>query len=600
VSLTHRRLLASGRVASVAIAAAVLLGVVAAGLAVAQAWFLARTITGAFLDGEGVADLALPLAALALVLAARALLSWAAEVVAQRISGAVKAGLRVRLLSRAVALGPRWAAGQASGELVLLATRGLDALDGYYGRYLPQLALGVVVPVAVVGCLLVVDVVAAITVALTVPLIPVFMVLIGRMSEAHRRRRWTALSRLAHRFADVVAGLPTLRAYGRAEAQVAILRQITDAYRTTTLATLRIAFLSALTLELLATISVALVAVGVGLRLATGGMTLEVGLFVLVLAPEAYLPLRRLGAEFHASEEGLTAAREAFAVIDAPVAPEGAGLAPPERIGGLAIEAVSVEQPGRDVVAPAGASLVVRPGEVVAVTGASGVGKSTLLAVVLGLLAPSTGRVRVLGSDGGGVGASGVDASGVDEAGAGASGVGESGIDVRDLDPDAWRSRVAWVPQAPWLFAGSVADNVRLGAPDASAAAVADALAAVGLADVAPSLVLGERGSGLSSGQRRRVGIARALVRRAPVLLLDEPTAGLDADAEAAVMRAVRAAADGGAAVLLVAHRPGAVAGADRTVEIGWAAVEPAEGAPAPIATVAGEAPGPPAGEAVE
>jgi thiol reductant ABC exporter CydD subunit len=590
VSPAHRRLLASGRVASVAIIAAVSLGVAAACLAVAQAWLLARTITGAFLDGEGVADLAVPLAALAMVLAARALLSWAAEVVAQRISGAVKAGLRVRLLSRAVALGPRWAAGQASGELVLLATRGLDALDAYYGRYLPQLALGMVVPVAVVGCLLVVDVVAAITVAITVPLIPVFMVLIGRMSEAHRHRRWTALSRLAHRFGDVVAGLPTLRAYGRAEAQVAILRRITDAYRTTTLATLRIAFLSALTLELLATISVALVAVGVGLRLATGGMTLEAGLFVLVLAPEAYLPLRRLGAEFHASEEGLTAARAAFAVIDAPLAPAGAGLAPPERIGGLAIEAVSVAQPGRDVIAPASASLVVRPREVVAVTGPSGAGKSTLLAVVLGLLTPTTGRVRVLGPDGGGVGA---DASGADE----------SGVDLRDLDPDAWRSRVAWVPQAPWLFAATVADNIRLGAPEASDAAVAEALAAVGLADVAPTLVLGERGSGLSSGQRRRVGIARALVRRAPVLLLDEPTAGLDADAEAAVRRAVRAAADGGAAVLLVAHRPGAVVGADRTVEIRWAAVELAD-APGAVAAVAGEgrgdAPGQPAGEALE
>jgi thiol reductant ABC exporter CydD subunit len=570
VSPAHRRLLASGRVASVALAAAVLLGVAVACLAVAQAWLLARTITGAFLDGEGAADLALPLAALALVLAVRALLSWAAEVVAQRISGAVKAGLRVRLLSRAVALGPRWAAGQASGELVLLATRGLDALDGYYGRYLPQLALGVVVPVVVVGCLLVVDVVAAITVALTVPLIPMFMVLIGRMSEAHRRRRWTALSRLAHRFGDVVAGLPTLRAYGRAEAQVAILRRITDAYRTTTLATLRIAFLSALTLELLATISVALVAVGVGLRLATGGMTLESGLFVLVLAPEAYLPLRRLGAEFHASEEGLTAAREAFAVIDAPLPPVGAGLAPPERIGGLVVEGVGVAQPGRDVVAPAGASLVVRLGEVVAVTGPSGAGKSTLLAVILGLLAPTTGRVRVLGPDGGGVG----------ESAAGEISVDESGIDVRDLDPDAWRSRVAWVPQAPWLFAGSVADNVLMGAPDASEAAVAEAMRAVGLADVAPTLALGERGSGLSSGQRRRVGLARALVRRAPVLLLDEPTAGLDADAEAAVMRAVRAAADEGAAVLLVAHRPGAVAGADRTVEVGWAAVEPAKTEP--------------------
>ncbi len=314
----HRRLLASGRTATAGLASAVALGVISALLAIAQAWLLARAIAGAFLDGEGPAALAPVLAVLAVVVAARAVLAWLAEIVAQWISGAVKAGLRVALLARAVALGPRWAAGQASSEVTLLATRGLDALDAYYGRYLPQLALAAIVPAAVVACLFAADVVAALTVALTVPLIPVFMILIGQLSEGHRRRRWLALSRLAHRFEDVVAGLPTLRAFGRADAQVQILRRITDAYRATTMATLRIAFLSALSLELLATLSVALVAVGIGLRLAAGDMTLETGLFVLVLAPEAYLPLRRLGAEFHASEEGLTAAADAFAIIDVP------------------------------------------------------------------------------------------------------------------------------------------------------------------------------------------------------------------------------------------------------------------------------------------
>ncbi len=282
MSSIHRRLLASGRVARVAIGAAVALGVTSALLAVAQAWLLARAISGASFGGEGPYDLVLPLVALAAVLAARAVLAWAAEVVAQRISGAVKAGLRVRLLERAVALGPRWAAEQSSGELTLLATRGLDALDAYYGRYLPQLALAAIVPPVVVLCLLTADLVAALTVALTVPLIPVFMVLIGRMSETHRRRRWVALGRLAHRFTDVVAGLPTLRAYGRAGAQVEILRRITDAYRTTTMSTLRVAFLSALVLELLSTISVALVAVGVGLRLAAGDMAFQTGLSVSV------------------------------------------------------------------------------------------------------------------------------------------------------------------------------------------------------------------------------------------------------------------------------------------------------------------------------
>ncbi len=543
----NRRLLASGRIATGSLIAAVTLGVAAALLAVGQAWLLARAIAGAFQGGLGIPELAGVLALLAAVLIARAALGWVSDITAQRISGAVKADLRVRLLERAVALGPRWAAEQQSGEVALLATRGLDALDGYFGRYLPQLALAAIVPFAVVVCLLAVDLVAGLTVALTVPLIPVFMVLVGQMSAAHRARRWAALGRLAHRFTDVVTGLPTLRSYGRADAQVAILRGITDAYRSTTMATLRVAFLSALVLELLATISVALVAVGVGLRLAVGGLTLEVGLFALILAPEAYLPLRRLGAEFHASEEGVTAAARAFAIIDAPPGRAG-GARPPEAVTGVLVEGVSVEQPGRELEAPHRVSLAVAPGEVVAVTGPSGAGKSTLLAVITGLLEPTAGRVAVLGKDG-------------------------SVTDVRDLDAAAWRRRVAWLPQVPYLFAGSVADNVRLSAPDASDRAVADALALVGLADLAPGHVLGERGSGLSSGQRRRVGIARALVRRAPVLLLDEPTAGLDEAAEAAVLAAIRGVARGGAAVLLVAHRPGAVAGADRTVEVRSAAM---------------------------
>jgi len=558
----HRRLLAAARVSTGLLVAAVALGVTTALLAVAQAWLLALAIAGAFMGGLGVPALAGPLVALAVVLAARSVLGWVADVVAQRTSATVKADLRLRLLERAVTLGPRWTADQAGGEVALLATRGLDGLDGYFGRYLPQAALAAIVPVVVIVCLCAVDLVAALTVAVTVPLIPVFMVLIGKMSAAHRARRWAMLGRLAHRFTDVVAGLPTLRAYGGAGTQVAVLRRITDTYRVTTMATLRVAFLSALALELLATISVALVAVGVGLRLAAGDMALEAGLFALVLAPEAYLPLRRLGAEFHASEEGVTAAARAFAIIDAPVTPVAGSEPPPHPIAALVVDGVSVAQPGRDVLAPAGASLEVRIGEIVAVTGTSGAGKSTLLAVILGLVEPTTGAVVVRGADG-------------------------RETDVRNLDPAAWRGHVAWVPQVPFLFAGSVADNVRLGAPSASDAEVADALRRAGVDDVAPDLVLGERGRGLSSGQRRRVGIARALVRRSPVLLLDEPTAGLDARAEAAVMDAVRDAARGGAAVLLVAHRPGAVEYADRTVEVRWAETEPD---PAPATGPTGDA----------
>lgn len=543
----HRRLLATGGIATAALVAAVAIGVAGAVLAIVQAWLLAHAIASAFLGQADISTLTPALAALCLVLLGRAGLSWASELVAVRISGRVKADLRRRLLAAAVAQGPRLAAERSSAQTALLVTRGLDGLDGYYARYVPQLILAAIVPITVIACLAFVDVVAAITVALTVPLIPVFMALIGRMSATYRDRRWAALGRLAHRFADVVAGLPTLRAFGRADAQVATLRRVTDAYRSSTLATLRIAFLSALVLELLATISVALVAVGVGLRLQAGDLGLEVGLFALVLAPEAYLPLRRLGSEFHAAEEGVAAARDAFALIDAVPSGSATGARPPVVIARVRVEGVSVDQPGRETVAPAGAWLEVGPGELVAVTGRSGAGKSTLLATILGFAAPGSGRVVVEGDDG-------------------------TELDVRTLDRGGWLERIAWVPQVPYLAPGTVAENIRLGAPAATDAEVEAALLAVGLVDVPLDRVIGERGSGLSGGQRRRLGVARALARRSPVLLLDEPTAGLDADAEAQVLAAVRAEAVRGAAVLLVAHRPGAVAEADRTVEVHWAA----------------------------
>ncbi len=554
---THRRLLATAHTATTALGAAVALGVATALLAVVQASLLAHAIASTFLGGAVTASLAGTLAVLAVVLAARALVAWAAEVVAQRVSSTVKADLRLRVLTAAASRGPALAAERSTAGVALLTTRGLDALDAYFGRYLPQVALAAIVPVTVVCCLVLVDGVAALTVALTVPLIPVFMVLIGRMSVARRNRRWAMLGRLATRFSDTVAGLPTLRAYGRADAQVAILGRVTDAYRSATLETLRVAFLSAMTLELLATISVALIAVGIGLRLATGNLALETGLFALILAPEAYLPLRRLGAEFHASEEGLAAARDAFAVLDARVAttPNG-GVSIPALLAGIAVEGLSVEQSGRLIVAPADVSLVVRPGEVVALTGPSGAGKSTLLAAILGFTTPTAGRVWALSADGG-------------------------RVDITTLDQGAWRACVGWVPQTPYLFPGTIAENVRLGAPAAGAADVADCLERVGLIepDANPDRVLGEAGRGLSSGQRRRVGVARGLLRRAPILLLDEPTAGLDEAAEAQVLAAIRTEANRGAAVLLVTHRPSAIAGADRTVAVRWSATTtPPEG----------------------
>ncbi|MGC8634917.1 MAG: thiol reductant ABC exporter subunit CydD [Candidatus Limnocylindrales bacterium] len=539
------RLLRYARATARLLAAAVLLGLLTAALAIAQAALLAHAIDATFLHGAGLGALRPWLAALLVVFASRAALAWGQEFLAHRVSATVKSRLRRQILERAVSLGPRWASEAHSGEVVALVTRGLDALDAYFARYLPQLALSAIIPPVVVVSLFLVDPLAGLTVALTVPLIPVFMALIGRATETRKRRRWNALSRLAHHFLDVVAGLPTLKVYGRAHAQLAGLRRVTDDYRRETLATLRVAFLSAFVLELAATLSVALVAVEVGLRLVAGEMDLTRGLFVLILAPEAYLPLRQLGANYHASEEGLAAAEAAFALVEARPEGHGPGLAPPDLRGGeLRVEGLTVEHPDRAVAAPDGVSFTVRPGEVVALAGPSGAGKTTLLQTILGLRVPDRGRVVVAGADG-------------------------KQASVDELDGEAWRQLVAWVPQQPFLFAGSVADNARLAAPGASDGAVDEALRAAGLGDLDPDRQLGERGLGLSSGQRRRLGVARALLRDAVLLLLDEPTAGLDAEAELAVLETVRdAARRRGMAVLLVAHRPAALAVADRVVAV--------------------------------
>ena len=535
----------------------------------AQAWLLATAISSAFIDGAGISSLQATLIALAAVLAARASVGWAQESVARRCSAAVKSNLRTRLIRHAAVPRPGREDVTPSGEVVALATRGLDALDAYFARYLPQLVLSGIVPVVVVVCLAFADGVAAITVALTIPLIPLFMALIGSATERRRKRRWDALARLSGHFLDVVAGLPTLRVFGRAGVQLSRLERVTDDYRRESMATLRVAFLSAFALELAATLSVALVAVGVALRLVDGSMALRTGLFVLVLAPEAYLPLRQLGASFHASEEGLAAAAEVFRIIETNPADDaeaaeaeaatGAGKRPARPVtappcGAIRVKEVTVSQAGRALQAPYEATFDIRPGEVVALAGPSGAGKSTLIDVVLGLRSADSGSVAITPADTAG-----------------------PAIDVAALDLASWHRRVAWVPQHPFCFSGTVADNARLASPEASDADVRDALEAVGLDDVDADARLGEGGTGLSSGQRRRLGVARALLKEADVLILDEPTAGLDSESEAKVLAAVRTAArTKGQIVLLVAHRPAALSIADRVVTVQSLSEEPA------------------------
>ncbi|QHC26505.1 thiol reductant ABC exporter subunit CydD [Streptomyces sp. GS7] len=558
------RLLRYARATRGFLIAVVVLGLAGAGLVVGQAMLIAEIVVGAFRHDLELGALTTPLALLAAVSVGRGVVSWLTELAAHRASAAVKSELRMRLVERAALLGPgatvRQAAGGAgggaesaaqdgtlemrTGELTTLATRGIDALDDYFSRYLPQLGLAVVVPVAVLARIATGDWISALTIVVTLPLIPLFMILIGWATQSRMDRQWRLLARLSGHFLDVVEGLPTLKVFGRAKAQAASIRAITGEYRRATLRTLRIAFLSSFALELLATISVALVAVGIGMRLVNGELDLYTGLMVLVLAPEAYLPLRQVGAQYHAAAEGLSAAEEVFAVLE--TRPRTPGTAPAPEGTALTVEGLVVRHPGRADDSLPATSFEVRPGETVALVGPSGAGKSTLLSVLLGFTAPSEGRVLA------------------------------DGQDIAALAPESWRGRIAWVPQHPHLFAGTIAANVRLARPDAEDAAVRTALEDAGALEFVDALPeglatrLGESGAGLSAGQRQRLALARAFLADRPILLLDEPTANLDGETEEAVVAAVRRLA-AGRTVLMVVHRPALLAVADRTVRMAGA-----------------------------
>ena len=521
---------------------AVVVGGTTALLVVAQAWLIATVVNNAFFHHGSLSTLRDPLLLLLAVIVGRAVLAWATERAAHRASASAKSELRHSAAKHIAALGPPGLEQQDGGRLTVLVTTGIDALDGYFSRYLPQLFLAVIVPVTIIAVVSGADWISAVLIAVTVPLIPVFMGLVGLTTRDRTAARMRSVQRLAGHFLDVVAGLPTLKVFGRAKAQARAIAEVTDRYRTTTLATLKLTFLSSLILELLATVSVALVAVAVGLRLLDGDMNFHAALFVLVLAPEAYLPLRALGANFHASADGMKAAEQVFELLETPVDQRAGGNVRP-RDSSIHITGLDVTYLGRRIPALHDADLTVEPGETVALTGPSGCGKTTLVGVVLGLNRPSAGVVHL------------------------------GGVDLCDLDLDAWRAGIGWVPQRPHLFARSVADNVRVVRPDATDAEVAAALEAAGLAAVVGRLPhgvdtpLGDGGAGLSLGERQRLALARAFVRDARLLVLDEPTASLDAETESDVLDAVRRLTQGRTA-LLVAHRPALAALADRVVQL--------------------------------
>ena len=550
------------------------LGLAVTGLVLAQAGLLAHALATAA-RGTGAAALGPTLIVLLVVVAARALAAGGGETVALRAAAKVKAQLRARLTAHTLRLGPAWLGGQRPGEIATLATKGLDALDPYFARYLPQLVLAVAVPVAVLVRVAAADWISAAVIAVTLPLIPVFAVLIGLHTKARTQRQWRLLATLGGHFLDVVEGLPTLKLFGRAKAQAQVIEEVSEAHRKATMGTLRVAFLSALVLELAAALATALVAVEVGLRLLAGHLGYETALLVLLLTPEAYLPLRAVGAQFHASMEGATAAARACDILEVPlpVAPAQAPtvsspLRPAARAQAdlrtctIKLNEACVAYPGRSALALAGVSLEIAPCERITVTGASGAGKSTLLALLLRFAEPAGGTI---------------------EAG---------GVPLAELDLDAWRAQIAWVPQRPHLFAGTVASNIALGQPGASQRAIGHAAALAGAAEFIEALPhgyatpLGDRAARLSAGQRQRIALARAFLRNAPLLLLDEPAAHLDALTAAGIFAAIEAL-PGHRTVVVVSHGRGWPGPAGPTITLDHGRLV------RPAAVEAGAAPGP-------
>jgi thiol reductant ABC exporter CydD subunit len=535
-SPVDRRLIGESRAARTHLILAAAVGVLSAGLIVAQAALLALIIERAAMHRASLGSLRPELIALAAVLGARALSSGAFELSGRLGALRVMSELRGRLVERLLLRSPEGRPGAGrTGELAGTAVQGVDALEDYFAGYLPQLVLAATVPLAVIGWVLALDPIAAAILALTVPILILFMVLIGKGAQAQARSRWRALALLGAHFLDVVQGLQTLRAYGRERAQERTLAEVGERYRAETMATLRIAFLSALVLELCAMIGTALVAATIGVQLVDGALGLQAGLTVLLLAPELYGPLRAVGQQFHAGADASTASELIFDAIEGPqpiVRSPGPTISGPSLEPALApirFEGVSYEYEGRESRALEGVDLTLEPGRLVALVGPSGAGKSTMAKLLMRLVDPTAGRITC------------------------------AGVDLRELELERWRSSIAWVPQRPTLFAGSIGENIALYSPGARrgeiewAAAAANALEFIRALPQGLDTIVGDGARRLSAGQAQRLALARAFLADRPLLVMDEPTAHLDGESAVAVTEAIGRLARG-RTTLLIAH----------------------------------------------
>lgn len=550
------RLLRYARSARGPIAVTALLGTLTALLVLAQALFISAALSPVVSGTASLTDVWPYIAGIAAVFACRALIVSAREAVSTRAAAAAVRELRGRVVDASVTLGPRWRATKGAETTTLLST-GLEDLRPYFVSFLPQLVLVCTVTPAALGVILLLDFWSALTALLVIPLIPIFMILIGRFTQAASEDKLASMKRLTAQLLDLMSGLPTLRGLGREKAPRTHLHALGAANTKATMATLRVAFLSGGVLEFLTTLSVALVAVEVGMRLVFGDISLFHGLAVIMLAPEVFEPLRQVGAQFHASANGVTASKAAFDIIEEAeaVASPGTDVCPDMARTDIVLDGLGVR--ARGAWAPAPTSGVIAPGIVTALCGPSGAGKSTIIACLLADMTPDAGRVLLRPS-------------------ASSSESGESVLS--DIDPAAWRRQISWVPQSPTLVPGTILDNMG----DLPLDDLNDAAAATGFDDVLVSApdgwntAIGSGGIGLSVGQRQRLALTRALAAHSQVVILDEPTAHLDAVSEETVVRAIDAMRDSGRTVIVIAHRAAMMEAADAVIDVRSAADEEA------------------------
>ncbi len=529
------------RSARASLSLTVAFGFLAAVATIAQMVFLSKVVDRVFLKGADLEEVGVLLLLLLGASVLRSGLLWAREVAAQRGAVRIKSELRERLFGHVVRLGPAYAKGERTGELTTTATEGIERLDAYFGRYLPQTVLSVLVPVLIAGYVFPRDPSSAILLLVTAPVIPILMVLVGSYAEEHARRQWRALSRMGASFLDALQGLTTLKIFGRSAEEGERVAAASEKFRARTMKVLRYAFISGFVLEFMTAAAIALVAVTLGVRVVSGNMPFEEAFVVLLLAPEFYRPLRELGAHRHAGMEGSAAADRIFEILMTPAPVRGGPVVLHPFSGELSVEfsGVGYAYPGSDRAALSDLNLTLPAGTRTALVGRSGSGKSTLANLLMRFVDPKEGSIRA------------------------------SGVEITDLPVEVWRESLALVPQRPHLFYGSVLENIRLARPGASREEVERAAELAGAAEFIRRLPegyetrIGERGSRLSGGEAQRVAIARAFLKDAPVLVMDEPTSSLDPESERLIRVSLERLARG-RTVLVVAHRLNTVYGADR------------------------------------